>query len=159
MYIPEGMTEEQVLEAIEIVVNRVAPTFKFGYYGIDDIKQEARILALDCLDRYRPSMNKPLTNFLYSHVRNRLINFRRDNYIRNDPPCFECHYNRTHKKTKKCHYYQLWLNRNSSKQNIMNPLNLDNISDEHEHNTMDNSSTEENVMSSCRYIYGSITYK
>jgi len=64
------------------VVNRIAPKYIFGTYGIDDIKQEAFIICMDALERYDPE--RPLENFLSVHLSNRLKNFVRDNYYTKD---------------------------------------------------------------------------
>jgi DNA-directed RNA polymerase specialized sigma24 family protein len=82
MKIPKNMTEQQVIDQINIVVNRIAPKYIFGTYGIDDIKQEAFIICMDALERYDPE--RPLENFLSVHLSNRLKNFVRDNYYTKD---------------------------------------------------------------------------
>lgn len=82
MKIPKNMTEQQVIDQINIVVNRIAPKYAFGTYGIDDIKQEAFIICMDALNRY--DQKRPLENFLSVHLSNRLKNFVRDNYYTKD---------------------------------------------------------------------------
>jgi len=39
MKIPKGMTEQQVIDQINIVCNRIAPRYTFYGYTVDDIKQ------------------------------------------------------------------------------------------------------------------------
>lgn len=70
------------MKQIEIVINRVAPKYTFGTYGVDDIKQEAFIICMDALERY--DQKRPLENFLSVHLSNRLKNFIRDNYYTKD---------------------------------------------------------------------------
>lgn len=82
MKIPRNMTEQQVIDQINIVVNRIAPKYAFGTYGVDDIKQEAFIICMDALNRY--DQKRPLENFLSVHLSNRLKNFVRDNYYSKD---------------------------------------------------------------------------
>lgn len=82
MKIPKNMTEDQVIKQIEIVINRIAPKYTFGTYGVDDIKQEAFIICMDALERY--DQKRPLENFLSVHLSNRLKNFIRDNYYTKD---------------------------------------------------------------------------
>jgi len=139
--IPFNSTEDEVLAIIEKVVNRLAYKFKFGYHDIDDIKQEARLLALEGLQNY--DNNRPLENFLWTHVRNRLCNYKRDNYERLYSPCVKCHYGIIKTSIIKCNkyddinmcsIYKGWLNRNTTKKNIMAPLELSEINDEHEYN-------------------------
>lgn len=80
MKIPKNMTEEETLEKIELVVNRIAPKYSFSGYDVNDIKQEAYIICIDALDRY--DQKRPLENFLSVNLSNRLKNFIRDNYCR-----------------------------------------------------------------------------
>ncbi len=89
MNIPKGMTEEEVLSSIDRVANGLAYKYRFGYHGLDDMKQEARMLAIEGLDRYDSSRGK-LETFLWTHVSNRLFNIKRNKYARPDKPCFDC---------------------------------------------------------------------
>lgn len=79
MKVPEGMTEREVIDKINIVINRIAPKYTFSGYEVDDIKQEAFMICMDALTRY--DTNRPLENFLSVHLSNRLKNFVRDNYF------------------------------------------------------------------------------
>jgi len=80
--IPNHMDETYVLSVITQVTQKLAPKYVFASYDVEDIEQEAFIIALEALERY--DSDKPLENFLYSHVNNRLKNFKRDNYYRQD---------------------------------------------------------------------------
>lgn len=82
MKVPKNMTYDQVVIQIQTVVDRIAPRYTFGTYGIDDIKQEAFIICMDALERY--DQKRPLENFLSVHLSNRLKNFVRDNYYTKD---------------------------------------------------------------------------
>ena len=110
------MTEAEVLATMTKVVNRIAHKYRFGYYDIDDIKQEAFIIAMEAMDRY--DEGRPLENFLAVHISNRLKNFKRDNFFRPDyvPPSGKI------------------TNDNNTKRFLMEPLDIDNIRDEHERN-------------------------
>ena len=109
MKIPKGMTESEVLEIINKICDRYAYKFKFGYFEPEDIRQEAFIIAVDALDRYEEG--RPLENFLAVHVKNRLNNFKRDKYYRQN------------KKNKDDRQQQL----NNSKKFLMEPLDISNI--------------------------------
>lgn len=76
---PKNMTEQEVLEKITQVVDRIAPKYTFNGYDVDDIKQEAFLICMDALDRY--DQKRPLENFLSVNLSNRLKNFVRDNYF------------------------------------------------------------------------------
>ncbi len=83
MKIPQGMTEQQVIDQIEKVCNRIAPRYTFYGYTVDDIKQESFIICMEALNRY--DQKRPLENFLSVNLSNRLKNFVRDNhFIKND---------------------------------------------------------------------------
>jgi len=130
--------QKEVLDIIDEVVNNLAPSFKFGYYDIDDIKQEGRILAFEALEKYDKS--RPLKNFLYVHLRNRLGNLIRDKLFRREPPCQKCEfYDKKMKTTKNqclafedkmdCDKWKLYTIRNQSKENIVKPIDIDAVSD------------------------------
>lgn len=116
MKVPKGMTQDEVLKVINKICDRYAYKFKFGYFEPEDIKQEAFIIALDALERYDES--RPLENFLAVHVKNRLNNFKRDKYYRQN------------KKEKADKQQKL----NDSKKHLMEPLDITNIRDENEKN-------------------------
>ncbi len=78
MKVPKNMTEQQVIDQINIVVNRISARYTFHGYELEDIKQEAFIICMDALDRY--DQKRPLENFLAVHLSNRLKNFVRDNF-------------------------------------------------------------------------------
>jgi DNA-directed RNA polymerase specialized sigma24 family protein len=115
MKIPKGMTQNEVLEIINKICDRYAYKFKFGYFEPEDIRQEAFIIALDALDRYEEG--RPLENFLAVHVKNRLNNFKRDKYYRQNK-------NNDGKQERL----------NNSKKFLMEPLDISNIRDESEKN-------------------------
>ena len=79
MKTPTNMTEEETVEHINKVVNRISPKYVFYGYTLDDIKQESFLICMDALDRY--DNNRPLENFLSVHLSNRLKNFVRDNHF------------------------------------------------------------------------------
>jgi len=133
--IPSNMTEEQVLQTINNIANRLASKFKFGYHEIEDMKQQARLFAWEGLKNYDGV--RPLENFLWTHVRNRLYNFKRNNFGRPDKPCDTCPFFDRHFMNSKrygckaydnheeCDLYLGWMNRNTAKRNIMNTTKLD----------------------------------
>lgn len=117
-----GVGEAALMDAIEHVVLMLCDTFPFGYFDLDDIKQEARLFALKALPRYDHERN--LRNFLFIHVRNRLLNLQRDKKMRNDPPCAQCHngdFCGKEVKGKACDDYTLWFRRNAAKSNLVQP--------------------------------------
>lgn len=145
MKIPPGMTEADVLEAIEKAVNALASSFTFGIYDIDDIKQQGRLYALLVLEDEKYDPSRPLPNFLYAHIRNRLINLKRDKLHRNDPPCRQCATGDFCTAEGPCKKFQDWRRRNTAKANLQRPLDLNHLSDDKENRTRIDDSVSEDV--------------
>jgi DNA-directed RNA polymerase specialized sigma24 family protein len=82
MNIPEGMTEEEVLKTIDLVIDRIAPRYTFYGFQLEDIQQESFIICLKALEKYE--VGRPLENFLSFSLANRLKNLIRDNHYSKD---------------------------------------------------------------------------
>lgn len=128
------VNEEDFLIALDNVTKKLVYKFRFGYHDVEDMKQQATIFALEGIELY--DHKRPLENFLWTHIHNRLFNFKRNNYKRPDSPCTGCPFNDPQmiksqngcmKFTDKesCDLYRPWLDRNKNKQNIMSPSLLD----------------------------------
>jgi len=123
-----SVSEEELLQAIENISKTLAYKFKFGYHELEDMKQQISIYAIEGLENY--DYLRPLENFLWTHVRNRLFNFKRDNYQRPTKPCITCPFfdklcgnqdSNCKKYTEKldCEAYSNWHSRNNAKKNLM----------------------------------------
>jgi len=131
--------DEATMEIINQVINTMAASFRFGFYDLDDIKQEARQEAIKAIrDKY--DCKRPLKNFLYVHLRRRLLNLRRDKFSRKEPPCLKCpefdkHYKETDNQCKAflnkmhCQPFEVYTIRNTAKENIVKPVDIDAISE------------------------------
>jgi hypothetical protein len=128
--LPNGVSTEEFLLVLENISKRLAHKFRFAYHSIDDMKQQAAIFALEGLKNY--DKKRPLENFLWTHVRNRLFNYKRNNYQRPDKPCHSCPFfdkgckvsiNQCEKFSNKndCELYSAWAKRNEAKKNIIQP--------------------------------------
>lgn len=128
--LPNNVSEQEFLTVLDNISKRLGHKFKFGYHDFDDMKQQAAIFALEGLEKYDRS--RPLENFLWTHVRNRLFNYKRDNYQRPDKPCLTCpFFDKTYQcstnqcsqflNKNDCELYSNWSTRNSAKKNIMQP--------------------------------------
>jgi hypothetical protein len=126
--------EQDFLQALENISKKLIYKFKFGYHEIEDMKQQAAIFALEGLESYDPG--RPLENFLWTHVRNRLFNFKRDNYYRPENVCIGCPFfdpqykdssNQCSKYLNKndCSIYSQWIDRNTTKKNLMQPTDIE----------------------------------
>jgi hypothetical protein len=141
-----GVKEEDFLKVLDNISKRLIYKFKFGYHDIDDMKQQAAIFAIEGLQKYDHS--RPLENFLWTHVRNRLFNYKRNNYQRPDKPCLTCPlYDKLYKQSnnqctkylnkKDCDLYSAWFERNESKKNIMRPQSMHNPHADEDHQIAD----------------------
>lgn len=128
--LPHGVSEEEFLKVLDNISKRLGHKFKFGYHSYEDMYQQAAIFALEGLEKY--DNKRPLENFLWTHVRNRLFNYKRDNYKRPDKPCLTCpfydkHFQKSDNQCTEfssqmdCELYRKWFERNDSKKNIMKP--------------------------------------
>jgi DNA-directed RNA polymerase specialized sigma24 family protein len=123
-----NVSETELLKVIDIISKKLAYKFKFGYHEYDDMKQQITIFALEGVKNYDGL--RPLENFLWTHVRNRLFNYKRDNYQRPDKPCLTCPLYDAHCKKSnsqcvkfsdksECSLYASWSKRNNIKKNLM----------------------------------------
>lgn len=135
------MTEKEVTDIIDRIVKRLGSIYRFGYHSIEDMQQQGRLEAIKGIENY--DGKRPLENFLWTHVRNRLHNYKRDNYQRHDKPCLKCPLKGYDASTGgctiysslyNCELYNNWHKRNSPKKNLMCTADIDNIDDENESN-------------------------
>ena len=157
--IPNGMTEGEVIAIVENIANILSQKFSFGYFTKEDIKQEAFYEVWKDnggLDKY--DGRRPLANFLYVHIKNRLYNLKRNKFQRPDKPCLNCPLKaydlnlpsecKLYINKMECEYYNSWASRNIPKKNIMNCIDIHNVDD-----------TEEKSMSFSEDNIGDIEYK
>lgn len=146
------ITEQEFVRVLDIISKKLIYKFKFGYHEIEDMKQQAAIFALQGLENY--DNTRPLENFLWTHVRNRLFNFKRDNYFRPDNVCETCpFFDPKYKKSSnqcskfknknECDIYSQWNERNKVKKNLMQPGNIDDNNHTNSNDILDNISNSE----------------
>jgi DNA-directed RNA polymerase specialized sigma24 family protein len=121
------ISDEEFVSVLNKVTKKLIYKFKFGYHEVEDMKQQAAIFALEALEKY--DHKRPLENFLWTHIRNRLFNFKRDKYQRPDKPCLtcplydpklKCSSSGCSKYSNKldCDLYNTWMSRNERKKNL-----------------------------------------
>jgi len=146
----DKISDEQFLETLDIITKKLVYKFKFGYHDIEDMKQQAAIFAIEGLKKY--DYSRPLENFLWTHVRNRLFNYKRDNYQRPDKPCLTCPLYQPNndisdcgefKDKLNCISYKSWFHRNNSKKSIMQPIYIENKDPENKKDFVDHLSNQE----------------
>jgi hypothetical protein len=125
------MSEQEFLQILDNIANRLAAKFKFGYHEIEDLKQQAKVFALEGVSRYNPETG-PLENFLWTHVRNRLFNFKRDNYFRPNSPCDACDCETC--DPEECSTYKNWVSSTTTRCNLMRPIPIYNVDMDDEQN-------------------------
>lgn len=143
MKIPKGMSEKEVVEIFQQVAKKLAKKFTFGYRDEEDLIQESMVLCIEGLESY--DGERPLANFLYIHVRNRLCNYKRKHYIRIEKPCTRCPIKAflppdgcsKYTDMMDCHLYSKWHERNIVKRNLANTLEYSQV--------VCNNSSEENM--------------
>lgn len=169
MKLPPNLTETEVLAIIEVVSKGLANKFRFGSHEIEDIRQFARMFAIQGLEKYDATLGS-LQTFLWSHVHNRLCNLKRDTYERPDKPCYKCplaaydpqNLKSTNQCTafidkSECELYKKWYDRNSKKRNIINPITIGNVDDENENNMYEEEDIAEKI--DIKYIVTTINKK
>lgn len=134
----QGIDEQVFLETIDKITKKLIYQFKFGYHEAEDMKQQATIFAIEGMKNYDKS--RPLENFLWTHVRNRLFNYKRDNYQRPNKPCLTCPFFdkdclKSHNQctkytdTSECELLAGWEKKNTTKKNLLKPVDIDLIKD------------------------------
>lgn len=72
--IPEGTTQEEVIQIIQWAAKKVCTKISIPNYEVEDIQQEAYIWCIEALEKYNGSN---LKTFLYTHIKNRVLNLLR----------------------------------------------------------------------------------
>lgn len=132
-----SIPETELITTIYRVASRLANKYRFGYHSVEDIKQQAAVFALEGLSSYDGI--RPLENFLWTHVRNRLYNYKRNNFERPDKPCFHCPLFKEgtcsqFDDTQECDLFHGWMSRNTTKKNLMSAIDIDMVRDDNEDN-------------------------
>ena len=134
MKIPKGMSEQEVISVIEKTVNYLAPSFKFGYFDADDMRQEGTIFCMEALDNFnfnkssKQDRSEALFTFLKTHVRWRFLNMRRKQLMRCEPPACDCPLCKEDSANRlDCPKYSNWIRRNISKKSLMEPFDVEEV--------------------------------
>lgn len=124
--------EVSITQTLQDAVRGLSETYTFGYHTKEDIAQQGMVYGLEALEDGRYDVTRPLDAFLYTHMKNRLFNYKRNNYLRTEPPCPCC--NMFDPPPNPCDRWKKWYKRNSAKQNLMRPLDVASINDDGESN-------------------------
>jgi DNA-directed RNA polymerase specialized sigma24 family protein len=93
IYARANTTEADLVRIVNGICLQLARNYTFGSYTYKDICQEAFVEALKALHKktgvcYDPS--RPLDDFLFIHIDNRLRNLRRNKFNKQKIPCKTC---------------------------------------------------------------------
>jgi hypothetical protein len=137
--------EAEVLRIMTKVCRSIRYTYRFAGNEAADLEQEGYYEALKLFAKGSYDISRPLENFLHVHLNRRLSNFKRNRSIRIEAPCSCCDL-----KCPKdpCKRWLDWDRRNTIKQNILQPIDLDSVADETESN-MRTESTAFDEAASC----------
>lgn len=84
------MDNEKIIEAVEKFSSYLASVYKFGFYEIDDLKQEAMVRAFQAMNNGTYDESKDLDQYLFMTVKNHFKNIHRKYRQQNKPPCLTC---------------------------------------------------------------------
>lgn len=83
-------------------------------------------LGKNILEKFDSNRGSSLESILWVHIRNRLHNFKRDNFVRPEKPCDSCPINayinnkcQAFSNLLECEPYSLWVNKNESKKSLV----------------------------------------
>lgn len=82
--------EQSGVFIINYVLDHLAPKYRFGYNTTEDMVQYGWEFASALMGGSGYDGNRPLENYVYTHVKRRFLNLQRDRFFRNQPPCIKC---------------------------------------------------------------------
>lgn len=138
--------ENEIVRTIQKVARMIAPSYRFGYLSNEDMEQEGVYEALIAIEKGDYDVTRPLENFMHVHIHHRLYNYRRKHYQRLEAPCKCC--DPYDPPAYPCQKWLDWSARNSTKQNLMRPLDMSNIADESEQNMREDSEVVDDTIAS-----------
>lgn len=117
------------LKTVQKVASKLAQRYTFGYYDVEDIEQEAYILAIEAIPKYDSSQGS-LENFLYTHLNYKLQNLLRRKYYRRHFECKLCG-----GKDPNCEQCDRRRRRFLVKKHLLEPIDIDHVNCDHEPNS------------------------
>lgn len=138
LQIPANLDEEKLIQVIKEVAPPHCRKYSFPGHTEEDMMQIAIMEGIDGAHRW--DGKRPLKNFLSIHIRNRLYNYKRNNYSRMEAPCKKCPLKAylppdgcsAYKSRMDCDLFKNWYDKNQDRQNINNAMGFEVVSDIHE---------------------------
>jgi hypothetical protein len=112
--------EAEILECILETARNFRRAYRFGYHEEEDMEQQTIVFCLEALEKYDPA--QPLENFLVINARNRLLNLRRDKWLRAEAPCSCC--DTWGNPETPCSKHLEWVRNNTAKMSMTAPLDI-----------------------------------
>lgn len=109
---------------IQEVINKVSIGFVFGHNTLEDIRQQCWVYVMEKFHLWDRA--RPLKSYIYTVLRSRLINFKRDTYKCAKKPCDKCPFFAKGAPSEclqfqdklECSKYSDWVKNNKAKMNL-----------------------------------------
>lgn len=124
--------EAEIVRIVTEQARAVAGKYRFGYHDRADMIQQGVLFVLEAIEEGKYDVSRPLENFSYVHMRNRLLNYKRKHFMRSEKPCDCC--DPFDPPINPCERWVGWNERNVAKQNLMMPIDVFSVEDEKEKN-------------------------
>lgn len=153
--LPEKLLPE-IRKNVAVIIAKLGPKFQFGPYELEDLESQALLWINDKFDRYDKSRAKKngLFNFMYTVIKNKLYNLKRNEFSRLDPPCTKCPLNAyinkqctAYEQLEDCSYYAKWLKINRSKEQLMSVYSADDSKDDNTRSPLESMISSEELQS------------
>ena len=82
--------EREIVRTITKIAHNLAFDFRFGFFTLEDAEQQGVMNGLAAIAKGSYDVNRPLGGFMAVHIKNRLHNWKRDNFMRPQKPCSCC---------------------------------------------------------------------
>lgn len=132
----KGYTEQEVIDLLLSIIDRLAPKYIFGIYDVEDIKQEAFLIGMEWLKSYKNQA--ALGAYLYTVLKSKLHNFKRDNTTTHNISCSYCT-----KFNENCESCANRKANQDAKYNLLYPIDISRVREDGERNLQINDYNEE----------------
>ena len=135
------MEKDKIVEIVDKFSGYLAQMYKFGFYEIEDLKQEAVLRSLEAINNKTYDDSKSLEKYLFMVVQNHFKNLLRKYRQKNEPPCLTCPLFDPEMKFSKnqctkfvnkddCSEYSNFDKKYKARQSILSPADLSSISED-----------------------------
>lgn len=158
------MEKEKVVEIVEEFSGYLGQVYKFGFYELEDMKQEAILRCLEAVNNKNYDNTKSLKQYLFMVTKNHFKNLLRKYRQKNEPPCLTCPFfdpgmktsvNQCNKFLNKedCKEFSDFKQKCATRESILSPCDIHNLSDEEKERLVINIDTLDTIADTELYIY------